>query len=202
MADGVLAWRNETLLSSHCDQSPAPPSASEGPFGVLNELETLYLIRRSEMIRFLVRFGVDLVEAEDIMQEVFLNAFDGTNPQKQRDNLFSWTLRCARNLAITRYRRGKREILAPAEQWKDWERTLTDPSSDPHELADQRECELRMVQATAQLSPIEQQCLLLRSRGVTFREISKALDISMQTAVYTSDIAIKKLQRQLQTAKR
>ncbi len=199
MGNGVLAWQNETLLGS--PRNRLPDSRRQGQFGPLDELETLYLIRRSEMIRFLIRSGVDLVEAEDILQEVFLNAFDLRKPQKRQENLFYWTLKCARNLAITRYRRGKKEILAPAEQWKDWEATLADTSVGPYESAEQRDRELNMARATAQLSPVEQQCLLLRSRGITFREVANALDISMQSAVYTSDVAIKKLQRKLHAAK-
>ena len=56
------------------------------------ELEALYLIRRPEMIRFLIRFGVDVIEAEDTTQEVFLDAFDESKTQKRPDNLLGTRL--------------------------------------------------------------------------------------------------------------
>ena len=182
-----------------------PGSFSEGKDrepSHINELEALYLVRRPEMIRFLVGLGVDLVEAEDIMQEVFLDAFDDPTNRKRPENPFYWMRRCARNLAISRYRRDKREILAPAERWRNWEKTLTDASTSPDGCVYQKECELILARAISQLGPIEQQCVILRSRGVTFREIATALDISMQDAVYTTDKTIKKLRLKLKTTKR
>jgi hypothetical protein len=41
----------------------------------------------------------------------------------------------------------------------------------------------------------------MRSKGVTFRETAKALDITIHSAIYTTEAAIKKLQRKLQTSK-
>jgi RNA polymerase sigma factor (sigma-70 family) len=204
MAGNIFSW--QTLASAACVDEQAPGAILAGKEqqpSHAKELETLYVIRRPEMIRFLVRIGVDAVEAEDITQEVFLNAFDGPSNQKRPDNLFHWTLACARNLAISRYQRGKREVLAPAERWKCWEKTLAgDNSTEPDVCIYRKECELRLARAVAQLSPVEQQCLVLRSRGVTFREIGRALNVPMQTAVYTTDTAIKKLQRKLQPPKR
>ncbi len=203
MAGSILSW-NTTAPAARVDEH-VPSSFSEGAeqeLSHIDELEALYLIRRPEMIRFLVGFGVDLVEAEDIMQEVFLDAFDGPKNRKRPENPYYWMRRCARNLAISRYRRDKREILAPAERWKSWENTLPDTAASPDGYVYQQECELRLARAISQLTPIEQQCVILRSRGVTFREIAKALDVSMQDAVYTTDKAIKKVRLKVGTTKR
>ena len=162
-----------------------------------DEIETLYLIRRPDVIRSLIRFGVDVVEAEDITQEVFLNAFNQT--KKRPDNLFHWAIVCARNLAINRYRRGKREILAPADRWAQWMNTLADERASQEALFYWKERHVSLLQVFSQLSPLEQQCLAMRSRGITFRETAKALDISMHSAIYTTEAAIKKLQRKLRS---
>lgn len=203
MAGSILSWRTLASGTRVDEQVPSAVAAGNGDEqSHAKELETLYLIRRPEMIRFLVRFGVDAVEAEDITQEVFLNAFDGPKNQKRPENLFHWTLTCARNLAITRYKRGRREMLAPSERWKNWEKTLPEDCIGPEGCLYRKECELHLSRAVAQLTPIEQQCIVLRSRGVTFRDIATALNVPMQTAVYTTDSAVKKLQRKLQAAKR
>ena len=165
------------------------------------ELETLYLIRRPEMIRFLIRFGVDVIEAEDITQEVFLNAYE-SKTQKRPDNLFRWVLVSARNLAIDRYHRARKETLATEELWKYWEETLVDDREGLEARVYRKQRRMRLVEAISKLSAIEQQCLVLRSEGVTFREIAKSLGISMQDAVYTTDVAIQRLQRRLQSVTR
>lgn len=165
-----------------------------------SELETLYQIRRPDVLRFLIRFGVDAVDAEDITQQIFLNAFD--KPQKRPDNLFHWVLACARNLAINRYHRGKREILAPAESWKFWKDTLVDKQVDPEACFYRKERHIRLAQAFSQLTPVEQQCLMMRSRGITFRETAKTLDLTVHSAIYSTESAIRKLQRKLQAVTR
>src|ERR1700679_2345611 len=154
------------------------------------------------MIRYLVRVGVYLVEAEDITQEVFLHVLDPAKRHTQPDNLFRWALTCAKNLAVDRYRRGRKELLAPASLWKEWEETLPDAAASAETCMSERDGQLRLARAIAQLSALEQQCLVLRSRGVPFREMALALELSMQHVVYATDVAIGKLQRKLKCTER
>ncbi len=197
MAGAFLSWQTTAPATAG---TLATDRETENLSGA--ELETLYLIRRPEMIRFLIRYGVDVIEAEDITQEVFLDAFDESTTRKRPDNLFHWALVCARNLAIDRYHRAKKETLATKELWKYWEETLVDEGEGLEARVYRKERQMRLVQAIAQLSSLEQQCLVLRSEGVTFREIAKSLEISMQNAVYATDVAIQKLQRRLQSVTR
>jgi RNA polymerase sigma factor (sigma-70 family) len=166
------------------------------------ELETVYRIRRPEVIRYLVSFGVDLVDAEDIAQEAFLQVLDPARRQKYPDNLFHWTMTCAKNLATDRFRRSRKELLAPAVLWKEWEETLPDGRASAESCMHEKDDQLQLARAVAQLSALEQQCLVLRSRGISFREMASALELSMQSAVYTTDVAIQKLQRKLKCVKR
>jgi RNA polymerase sigma-70 factor (ECF subfamily) len=165
------------------------------------DLETVYRIRRPDVIRHLASFGVDLVDAEDITQEVFLQMLGSAGRQKQPDNLFHWALTCARNLAIDRFRRRRKELPAPAALWKQWEDTLPDSAASAEVYMNEKDSQLQLARAMAQLSALEQQCLVFRSRGVTFRQMALALDLSMQSAVYTTDVAIQKLQRKLKCSK-
>jgi RNA polymerase sigma factor (sigma-70 family) len=196
MAGAFLSWQTMTSAKAETIATDRGAGLSR------SELETLYLIRRPEMIRFLIRFGVDVVEAEDITQEVFLDAFDESKTRKRPDNHFRWALVCARNLAIDRYHRTKKETLASQELWKYWEETLVDEREGLEARVYRTQRQMRLIDAISKLSPIEQQCLVLRSEGVTFREIAKSLCISMQDAVYATDVAIQKLQRRLQSVTR
>lgn len=196
MSGTILSWRTPTTGAS--TDSAGAKTETEGLSCA--ELETLYQIRRPDVIRFLIRFGVDAVEAEDITQQVFLNVFDQS--QKRPDNLFRWAIICARNLAVNRYIRGKREILAPTESWAFWKDTLVDERENPEARFFEQERYLRLVRVFAELTPVEQQCLVMRSRGITFRETARALDLTIHSAIYTTEAAIKKLQSKLQTVKR
>ncbi len=197
MAGTILSWQTMTTATA---KTVATDRETGAPSGA--ELETLYLIRRPEMIRFLIRFGVDIIEAEDITQEVFLDAFDESKTRKRPENLFRWALVCARNLAIDRYQRSRKETLATGELWKYWEETLVDKGEGLEARVYRKQRQKCLIDAISKLNPIEQQCLVLRSEGVTFREIAKSLGISMQNAVYATDVAIQKLQRRLQSVTR
>jgi RNA polymerase sigma factor (sigma-70 family) len=196
----ALATSTDGLENANVAVELRQPASHPAPERL--DLETVYRIRRPEMIRYLARLGVDLVEAEDITQEVFLQLFASTKPQKRLDNVLHWALACAKNMAISRYRRSRRERLAPAALWKLWEETLSDGAPGAEARAREQEDRRRLAQGVAQLSALEQQCLVFRSRGVPFREIASALGLPMQSAVYTTDVAIRKLQRKLKCAER
>lgn len=160
----------------------------------------LYSNRRSDIIRYLFRFGVTPADAEDIVQEVFLKIINSDWERRAPDNLFNWILICARNLAIDRYRRFSREQLAPFAQWAKWEDSITDGSVSAEEYMRELDEERQLVKAMEGLDVVEQQCIILRSRGVTFREIAVALNVPLQSAVYTTGVAIQKIQRKIKCA--
>lgn len=163
----------------------------------LRDVERLFTLRRPEFIRFLVRFGVNAVEAEDITQEVFLQMVDPEKSSTRPDKLYEWLLTCARNLAVNRFHRARREIGVVDRLWKKWERTLSDPSLDTNINWIQRERYLAVIQAIAKLDPQEQQCLMLRCDGITYREIGESLNLPIRRVVYLIHLATEKLHTEL-----
>lgn len=172
-------------------------AAAQGPTShsdpALLDLETVYRIRRLELIRHLASFGVDLVEAEDITQEVFLNIFGNAQTGEIPDNPFRWALVCAKNLAINRYRRRRREVPAPASVWKQWEETLPDfrPSAEFHFQEEERY--RKLTEWVSKLNDFEQKCAVMRSQGIPFREMAVALELPMRKVIYITSVAIQKL---------
>ncbi len=205
MAGPLLTWNALDPVSSVDERptslgSPASESVPGHPASSHRELETLYLIRRPEMIRFLVSFGVNTVEAEDIAQEAFLRGFDQCRKNKPIDNFFHWLLACARNLALNRIRHEKYELPAPAKRWQHWQESALRTTSTPEtEFLEHEEYRL-LTEAMSTLSALEQQCLVLRFQDVPFREIAVTLMISMRSAVYHTGTGIRKLRRRLAAA--
>lgn len=159
-----------------------------------SEMEAIFTIRRPEFIRFLARFGVDAMDAEDITQEVFLRMYEPDRKNATRpERLYDWLLACARNLAISRFRRGCREIRVADDLWKKWERTLADAGCDVEGACLNRERGRKLARAIASLDREEQQCILLRSDGVTFRQIGETLQLPQNRVVYLTRLAMEKL---------
>ena len=182
MADSILPW--PTVVRT--DGDILEPDA----------VEAVFAARRPDVIRSLVRFGVDAADAEDITHDVFLGMLDrrrGRVPER----VYAWLLACARNLAINRFRRRRREIPVVEAVWQAWARTLADPRADVERRAAGRDRARRLRRAIAALTPPQRQCLLLRSHGVTFREIGETLDVPQRRAVYLTNIAIARIQASL-----
>jgi RNA polymerase sigma factor (sigma-70 family) len=161
------------------------------------DVEKTYATRRHELIRFLVSFGVSSSEAEDITQEAFLRVFNPSAGAERPRNLFRWLLVCAKNLAINRYRRNGRETTVPEDAWRRWENALSDSAENLELHMQEKERRIQVSRALDMLSPVEQQCLLLRSQGFPFREIANDLDVPLRRAVYLTNLALRKVQRRL-----
>ncbi len=188
------AWSKGTKGARDLNADGKTKAASTAPE---TELETLYLIRRPEIIRFLISFGVNVVEAEDITQEAFLRGFDQCRKNKEIGNFFHWLLTCARNLALNRIRHTRYELPAPSDRWSEWQENVPRTTMTPEtQLLEKEEYRL-LTDALSSLSALEQQCVLLRFQEVPFRRIAENLGISMRSAVYHAGTGIRKLQRKL-----
>ncbi len=182
-----------TLTSLTVESDAAQPDTR------LLELEMTYILRRPDVIRSLVKYGVDFIEAEDITQEVFLRTLDRPAQNNPPDNLFSWLLTCARNIAVDRYRHHRKEVPVPAAVWKQWEKSMADPKADTEATVLEEDRYKHVMEAISKLNEQEQQCLALRSQGSSFREIASVLNISLRQAAYITDVAVDKLRRKLQS---
>ncbi len=195
MAGSTLSWQTATSASwvdSQIATGKAAPSVDAPDLYAL-EIETLYAIRRPELIRFLIRFGVDAAEAEDIAQESFLRAFREAKRGKHPDNLPAWVTTCAKNLAIDRMHKSRREMLVSSSLWEEWKKQLPTPGTTLEGRFYEMERKLWLLEALASLEAGERQCMVLRSEGATFREIAMSLEIPLRHAVYLTSKAVQRL---------
>lgn len=78
-------------------------------------IELLYLKYSTDLFRFLFSILGDRFLAEDLMQEVFLKAWQ-KHPNFQNDKAEKvWLFRVARNLAMDEFRHKKREMVGLSE---------------------------------------------------------------------------------------
>jgi RNA polymerase sigma-70 factor (ECF subfamily) len=129
--------------------------------------------------RYVGSFGLGAEATEDLVQEVFLQLFRHLQLGRSRANLRGWIFRVGHNLALKqRARTTRRQKTETA-----WDRSLADlvidPGANPEQqlVEDRRERRLRSVMLA--LPERERQCLYLRAEGLRYREIARALNMSL-----------------------
>jgi len=106
-----------------------------------------------------LRIG-DRMEAEDITQQVFLNAIKAISSFKWRGIPFSaWLFRIAHNQVVDYLRRKAKRATAPLDE------SLVAGDYDPQQIAELRLDIERLAAATGKLTPAQQEVISLRFAG-------------------------------------
>jgi RNA polymerase sigma-70 factor, ECF subfamily len=153
--------------------------AVSGPPGDI-EASVLTLFDRCapSLLRFVRSFGLNVAETEDVVQETFLALFRHLQLGRERTNLTGWLFQVAHNLALKR----RQQAVKQGRNQRGGEVSLhrrLDPAPDPEErlLRDERRRRLRAVFDA--LPDRERRCLFLRAEGLTYRDIAKAMSVSL-----------------------
>ncbi len=151
--------------------------------------------RLSNFIRGQVR---DAADAEDILQDVWLELYAATDAIEQAG---AWLFRVARNRIIDRARRKKEEPLPAAddEEGRSWlEENLPDPAAGP-DAAYARSVLLGSIQAALQTLPPEQRDVFVAHEieGVSFAEMSARWRVSQNTLLARKRYAVLALRARL-----
>jgi len=124
-------------------------------------------------------------EAEDVVQETFLNAFKAIDSFEERSGLGTWLYRIAYNNAMMRLRRPLQTQLSLESALDDSEEGYPVPQQFydwcclPEEDFDSEEVRLELNQAIRALPPTLSSVFTLRElEGLSTRETAVALDVS------------------------
>jgi RNA polymerase sigma-70 factor (ECF subfamily) len=147
---------------------------------------------------YLYRHLGDAAQAEDLTSEVFLRLLQALNtPRAPRDHLLGWLYRVASNLATDWFRqqaKGKTVSLL--------EELVADGHSPPVAL-EKHQLRWHLRQAISQLTPSQQQVILLRfGEGLKMAEIGQLMGKSEGAIKVLQHRAIKRLGKLLQREER
>jgi RNA polymerase sigma-70 factor (ECF subfamily) len=134
-------------------------------------------------------------DAEEITQEAFLRFYAHLKSGRQvTGDPMNWLVCVARNILVDRARRSRRE---GTRHESDWRRIANhrDRSASPESIAIITHQQHETDRLIASLEGLQRECLILRLRGISFREIAEALDVSMSVAVDQTNRAIEKVKR-------
>jgi RNA polymerase sigma-70 factor (ECF subfamily) len=130
---------------------------------------------RNPLLRYVGSFGLEMRDAEDVVQDVFLALFSHLQRNGARENLVAWLFSVAHNLALKHRARDLRRRRAGEASGT----PAADLASDPEQLlaADQRRD--RLLSVVNALPERDRQCLALRAEGFRYREIARRLRMSL-----------------------
>jgi len=146
-------------------------------------------------------------DAEEVVQEVFLRAYQKLRQFASRANFGTWVYRITANYAIDRMRqRRKEEARREAPRAEGQEKTESDPVNlvhdgkpTPERLTQSIELRKQMQQALAALSHAERTAFVMRHwEGCGIEEIAAVLKSNSGSAKNTVFRAVQKLRRSLQ----
>jgi len=146
-------------------------------------------------------------DAEEVVQEAFLRAYQKLGQFASRANFGTWVYRIAANYAIDRMRqRRKEDARREAPRAEGQEKTESDPVNlvhdgkpTPERLTQSIELRKQMQQALAALSHAERTAFVMRHwEGCGIEEIAAVLKSSSGSAKNTVFRAVQKLRRSLQ----
>lgn len=168
----------------------------------MDALRVLYDRHRGRIYQLGCRYLGDAAEAEDLVQQVFIKAYENAGKFRGQARVSTWLYRIAANAAIERRRRRRTvglddvhplgsDALAPsanleAEVRSGWASrpamASTDFEADPEVAVQRRALQGRLNEALEELSPTQRLAFVLRHwEGMSIREIAELLDAAEGT---------------------
>lgn len=147
----------------------------------------LYDASHQRVFRLAARM-VGLLNAADVTQQVFLQAFRSLDKFNGRSRFETWLYRLAVNESLQFLRRNRHERCRPLD-WEPMDESQAEENAERKELLDQ---------ALARIDPELRSIFLLREvEGLSYRDIAEALQISEGTVGSRLNRARRELQRHL-----
>jgi RNA polymerase sigma-70 factor (ECF subfamily) len=146
-------------------------------------------------------------DAEEVVQEAFLRAYQKLGQFAARANFGTWVYRIAANYAIDRMRQRKNEDAQrepagrPSDDGVEGDvaSLVPDRAPSPERLAQSEQLAVRMRRALNELTPAERTAFVMRHWGGSgIEEIAEALKSSTSAAKNTVFRSVQKLRRSLE----
>ena len=178
--------------------------AAEGDRDAFRELFERYQRRVLSVVMGMLH---DREAALDVTQETFIKAYRSIDRFKGEASFYTWIYRIAVNLAIDWQRREWRRPMAAPTRSPSGDGPEEDaidrigdetPGNDPFLATRDRQLRERVREAIEELTPDHKAVILLREvEGLSYDEISRAMQCSIGTVMSRLHYARKKLQKRL-----
>ncbi len=158
----------------------AETKTSHAEVSLEEEILSLFDSLRVQLLRYAISFGLSVHDGEDIIQEVFLALFHHLQKGRSRSNLRGWVFRVTHNLALKRLMVNRSQsTLANGENYFPEEYLAHGLNPEEQAIFGERQAQLLMIYKA--LPENDRLCLQLRAEGLTYREISHVVGVSLGT---------------------
>ncbi|MEO0094587.1 MAG: RNA polymerase sigma factor [candidate division WOR-3 bacterium] len=130
--------------------------------------------------RLVYRMVHNREDAEDLVQEIFIKAYNGIKDFKSGNKFFPWLSRIAVNHTLNFIKKEKKIDVQPLE----WAENYNDGKNDPVEIVEQKMLKEKIARAMARLPEEYRVILILRvEEELSYEEISQSLNIPRGTVM-------------------
>ncbi|MDE1177381.1 MAG: sigma-70 family RNA polymerase sigma factor [Edaphobacter sp.] len=129
-----------------------------------------------QLSRHILSLGLKPAEAEDVIQEGFLELFRHLTARRSRQNLPGWLFRVTHRMAIKRRRQQRSLQLLDFQRDAD---SFPSQTVNPEEEAILNDRQRKLRNIFRVLPESDRLCLQLRAEGMSYREIASSLKISL-----------------------
>ena len=170
----ILSRTLEQLGHGHLTDDEIVKRVLAGDSGLFELLIRRHDQRVYRAARAIVRNETD---ADDIVQETYLRAFQHLSQFEARAKFSTWLLRIAIHEALARYRENAR--FEDLDEISESEKAHADPCSSPEQIAVRGEIREMVQRAIDELPPTLRTVLMLRQiEGMSISEAAEVLEIS------------------------
>jgi RNA polymerase sigma-70 factor (ECF subfamily) len=147
-------------------------SSSLPPTLAQTEFEELIKDVRPELHRYVTRMVGSVIDAEDVVQEALVKAYNSLSMLTPESNLRGWLFRIAHNKAIDHLRRYKDEPMELLDEY---------PSAvEPDQPLEEKELAALALSVFLKLAPRQRSCVILKDvMGYSLVEISEFLNATV-----------------------
>jgi RNA polymerase sigma-70 factor (ECF subfamily) len=174
----------------HAEAAPATDLARDEMLRWFDEL-------RDPLWRYLLCSGASAVDADEAVQESFLKLYQHLEKRGDQTNLRGWVFQVARNYVRDEQKSARRRCTVPLDDAMEHEGRFADPRESPEHCAMGEEQTRRLHAAIAKLGPQQQECILLRSAGLRYREIADVMGINISSVGTLVQRAVARLSEEL-----
>jgi len=129
--------------------------------------------------RYVASFGLGAEATDDVVQEVFLQLFRHLRSGRSRVNLRGWIFQVGHNLSLKQRERTARRQRTEGTWDASVADAVPDDAANPEERLAGDRLTRRLRSVVRALPERDRQCLFLRAEGLRYRDIARALDISL-----------------------
>ncbi len=148
----------------------------------ISELENLYNLTKTLVYRYALSILKNCDDAEDVMQDVYVNINRYSHLYKSKDKPMAWIFRITKNLCLNKIKKNKNK---------------TEEIKDDIAFKDDISNKVLLKVIFENLNDDDRQIIMLKSvDNFKFKEISTILNLNLSTVLSRYNRAIKKIQKE------